>query len=725
MIRSALIARARRQHSFTRMLIARHPLIAATGLGRRLIGATRHVSRASFAPPPALEAAPDEAFVAAPLEAALPTAGEAELPRNLAPFTSDTVPRLPSESPTSAPSAPQGAPRDPLVELVRRMQGRAGPQAPGSETETPPALQAPPQRVPLGQRVAERRTTQPAIAQAQSTASSDDSGTAPALPSQQVPVPSTEAIRAAQTPLTMPSTAEAQAPDLVPARAAHAPGQSPVDTAGQPPPPATASTRATFPLEATSPPPIVPAPPTLPGSVRANRSAPALAGDPAEAAGPAAIRTVASMDGDGHANLVDGARPVAPAPSAPSATSAPDTTTLAPAQSAALDPETPQRWAARLFQPTPPQAEWPEPPSPATLPTVRSEPPGEGPAREAPPIPRPEPAARPRPTPVAGPTVQGTPSQPPSNGPAERSAATVEPGSPLDWAARLFRPLVDERSPARAAERQPPHPRPDRPPAQGPVPTPPAETTRRFLRPLVGIDPASAPIFRGPLARAVAEPLGADAVTVGEQIFIAATDEEQTPQAQGLLAHELTHVARSREPRFVPPLLRDLPAPSFDEEQLASAVEARVIAAAEPAQAVEPFTRAVASPRTADPAASAAPTPAVTPPDQASPSTWNGLPAPWEELPDWFTAAAAPAPESAPPTPAPPPAPAPAMTPAAAPAVQLAEVGRSLESTPPLAAQGASPEAPGTPPPDLDQLARQVYTIVKQRLAIERRRSSM
>jgi hypothetical protein len=52
--------------------------------------------------------------------------------------------------------------------------------------------------------------------------------------------------------------------------------------------------------------------------------------------------------------------------------------------------------------------------------------------------------------------------------------------------------------------------------------------------------------------------------------------------------------------------------------------------------------------------------------------------------------------------------------------VQLAETARSLDDDVPQPAPAAAPGA--APTPDLDALARQVYTVLKQRLAAERRR---
>jgi hypothetical protein len=222
-------------------------------------------------------------------------------------------------------------------------------------------------------------------------------------------------------------------------------------------------------------------------------------------------------------------------------------------------------------------------------------------------------------------------------------------------------------------------------------------------------------------------------VTIGSDIFLAAGHVEEAPETLGLLAHELTHVARQREPRFVPPVLHAAPSPSDDEEELARTVEARAARAAreqqdDPGPPGRPPTPErslfddLAGWAQFDPSASV-PTGES---EVAVDSEWGGLPAPWEPLPAWVTMPAPSAPPlgagmaaigaSAP------------GAPAAAPVAQLAEVGRSLESAsqPTSAPSSDSATQPaGEPETDLDQLAQQVYAILKQRLAAERRRSGV
>ncbi|MDQ2998343.1 MAG: DUF4157 domain-containing protein, partial [Chloroflexota bacterium] len=88
------------------------------------------------------------------------------------------------------------------------------------------------------------------------------------------------------------------------------------------------------------------------------------------------------------------------------------------------------------------------------------------------------------------------------------------------------------------------------------TPAPMRMTTRRFLRPLLGFDPATTRIYRGPQAAQITTAHQAEAVTSGDQVALAAMHSGDTPQTLAVLAHELTHVARQRQPRFVPPIAR-------------------------------------------------------------------------------------------------------------------------------------------------------------------------
>lgn len=254
-----------------------------------------------------------------------------------------------------------------------------------------------------------------------------------------------------------------------------------------------------------------------------------------------------------------------------------------------------------------------------------------------------------------------------------------------------------------------------------------SEPARRFLRPLIGFDPADVPIVRGNRAEKVIGELQADAATIGETIVIGSGFPNESPEQLGVLAHELTHVARRRQPRFVPPIAREVQkggasfAPSTespDEESLARRVEGRVIRAA------EQFWPALGDPPGAtETEASMGRGPGK---QQQGETIGGALPAPWESLTEWAGApAGAPQPMPAGPgaisqsiSPSPP-----GLSAGEAPVfVQLAERGRTVESQ--------TPPPQTTPPvpvkslvaPDLDALARQVYTLLKRRLANEQRR---
>ena len=281
-----------------------------------------------------------------------------------------------------------------------------------------------------------------------------------------------------------------------------------------------------------------------------------------------------------------------------------------------------------------------------------------------------------------------------------------------------------------------------------------SESTRRFLRPLVGVDPASVRVHQGEAADRLTSAHAADALTVGDEIVLASGHPEGTPETLGVLAHELTHVARQQNPRFVPPVIRraastDTEAPhrssSADhEETLAQQVETQIRQVARAwldrghrTPTTVKNTQAHSMPATPDASILSEPAAATrqeeiqevasshteTTPSQLQPATrWGRLPAPWEPLPEWVTA---PQPEAAMPlteaTGGHQPSPA-LATPGAT--VQRAAHGRTITEETEAASEAPShtPEHTPQPEPDLDALARQVYAVLKRRLATERRR---
>ncbi len=217
-----------------------------------------------------------------------------------------------------------------------------------------------------------------------------------------------------------------------------------------------------------------------------------------------------------------------------------------------------------------------------------------------------------------------------------------------------------------------------------------------------------------------------------------------------MIAHELTHVARNRQARFVPPVARGnnnlaASAQSGNEEGLALGVEAFA------RQGWNNFNQNTPSQNMPSQNSPSQTTPSQNSPSQTTPSqttpsnaqtnrsSAGGLPAP-ADLPQWFIedrmppqqqqATSRPAPRAANVVPSEssfvPQAPTNQM--AASMGAQAASQGRDVPTPPPAA--GPLPASPTPKPepipnraaPDLDAMARQVYTILKRRLANERHR---
>lgn len=272
------------------------------------------------------------------------------------------------------------------------------------------------------------------------------------------------------------------------------------------------------------------------------------------------------------------------------------------------------------------------------------------------------------------------------------------------------------------------------------------DSSRAALRTMTGVDPANVRIYRGPLAERLTTAQNADALTDGSAIALGAGHATDTPETLGLLAHELTHVAQRRNPRFVPPIVqaplgqqrdatpsqvsqpqRDSQPQSqpttspVDEESQAAWVEARVTSIARMRDA----TPIAAGPVAAEQLAPSEQTPRKRRPQDGARDVWGTLPAPWEPLPEWLTS-----PSSAPRQPgqsapiAQPASPTSVRAPSSeTPGTQRAERGRALPSVEgEEASHAASAHGGGAPEPDLDALAQQVHAILKRRLAAERRR---
>jgi len=262
-----------------------------------------------------------------------------------------------------------------------------------------------------------------------------------------------------------------------------------------------------------------------------------------------------------------------------------------------------------------------------------------------------------------------------------------------------------------------------------------SEANRRFLRAAVGVDPATVRLSRGQDAGRLTSAYRADAVTFGDDVALAPGRGDDTAEGLGLLAHELTHVARRRDPTAIPPIARPSerrpgfrpasPGPAMDEEALARTVEAQTVRAARMrfAPPITPGSAGSAAARPIDkPDGAQAASPVEETPVAPDRGRWGNLPAPWEPLPAWLAPSRS---VEAPPLPVVTVAPAPPAftTPPqpGAPVVHAAETARTLPA--PQQRETPAQERTQTPAPDIDALARQVYAVLKRRLAAERRRS--
>jgi hypothetical protein len=234
------------------------------------------------------------------------------------------------------------------------------------------------------------------------------------------------------------------------------------------------------------------------------------------------------------------------------------------------------------------------------------------------------------------------------------------------------------------------------------------------------LDPATVPIVRGPHVDRLLDDARADAAAVGETIALSSVHDERSPRTLGLLAHELTHVGQRRQPRFVPPVVRDRaptdqqahdrpsePSP-FSEEGMARRVERAVWNDAE--QIAEREGGEISPSRREESAR--VPTPsAFNATSDRDAALWGSLPAPWEPL----TLGAATTSDVGV-------APLIATPSADAPAIHYAEHDRPVEGQEQTTSAHGAPPAASAPAPDLDALARSVYDVLKRRLAAERRR---
>ncbi len=301
--------------------------------------------------------------------------------------------------------------------------------------------------------------------------------------------------------------------------------------------------------------------------------------------------------------------------------------------------------------------------------------------------------------------------------------------------------------------------------ADQPVETLP-EGVRARLAPLLGADVAGVRLLRGPEAAEATAAAAAEALAVGDAVLLAPGHDLNSPRTLGVLAHELTHVVRTRDPDFVPVVARShrtrsagRPADTRpeSEEALAQQVEGRVRAYFK-AAALGNKRPDAAQPYTAQPYAArsdAAQSDAVRRAPEAPDKAWGGLPAPWDPLPFWDTASPTPTRGAA--TPPGTSRPADQHAVMSAPTTFVPTMSAAASASPLLGVQAAGLErtvtdepvssgasntnatsGPSAKPtlkpngvdaraneagPDLDQLAQQVYGLLKRRLATELRRT--
>jgi Domain of unknown function (DUF4157) len=273
-----------------------------------------------------------------------------------------------------------------------------------------------------------------------------------------------------------------------------------------------------------------------------------------------------------------------------------------------------------------------------------------------------------------------------------------------------------------------------------------SESARRLLTPLVGFDPRDVNLQQGPAVSRVLAAANADAIAAGDFVLLGPGHNESTPKTLGLLAHELTHVARGRNETFVPPVaqpaargkeafarqemsareMQQHVSSTTDEENLARRVERAVERIAEEkgidrSSGYPEFSARVSGPTKSSPTAVNA---------QEAGKQWGGLPAPWEPLPAWVEVPEDPNTDitveiSSPAVSAPSAVVSFPPTSVAAPA--RADVERSLPEAEPAkeVEHDESEHQHKKVGPDLDALAKQVYAIMRQRLASDRRREFM
>ena len=294
-----------------------------------------------------------------------------------------------------------------------------------------------------------------------------------------------------------------------------------------------------------------------------------------------------------------------------------------------------------------------------------------------------------------------------------------------------------------------------------------SDNARQLLRPLTGIDPSEVRIHRDASSEAATRAYGADALAVGESVLLSTRMTGESPETLGVIAHELTHVARNRQPRFVPAALQPRAASSasvgaLGEEEIALQVEGQVRAIAQSGVAQSGAAPYSAAQNSAAQNSRVQPgTPISTTPRDANTSLSSQLAAQLERAFDasgqpvgapMFPSGSSPTSSFAPPVRGSNPSSSSvsqsnvsqsgfSQTSFVAPSsysggntaslgVQAAAQGRDVPAAPPPPSgplpqrpeASAAPTGGAAPKQDLDDLARQIYAILKHRLITERRR---
>ncbi len=325
--------------------------------------------------------------------------------------------------------------------------------------------------------------------------------------------------------------------------------------------------------------------------------------------------------------------------------------------------------------------------------------------------------------------------------------ATRESGSPPIQSSssiqrRFIQPLPNSQPSSGSQPTSNANPRASSQPQSAPL----SESTRQFVKPLIGIDVDAVRVHRTPETQRFLENNNADGAAVGHEIALPLQANESDPDVLGVIAHELAHVAQFSG--VTPPALATASNLGEMNSQVNSSPEVQALQveriARNLAEERSGFDRGVPINRVFVPPMTRTATPSqprvftntaradITsqPAPQLYESEWNGLPAPWEPMPI-FEARVSPSttPNSSAETTVMPTAtfsaPSGFNANTTQNAVQFAESSRDSDTSS-SGGSGGSTASPGgggqSSQPNMEALAKQVYGILKRRLQAERRR---